>query len=114
MIIIAHAQTHVVISPTTSCSSLSLDTSHVAPEVPLLPTFPTSAPPSFGWGNLDGEDCCKIIDDCYNEVIHWRHNLFRVPSGSAGNSFVSELSCLFQAFSSNGRHAFSYYHATKS
>ena len=83
-------------SPTTSRSSLSLDTSHVAPEVP--PTFPTLAPPSFSWGNIDGEDCCKIIDDCYNEAIHWRHNLFRVPSGSARNSFVSELSCQFQAF----------------
>ena len=34
----------------------------------------------------------------YNEAIHWRHNLFRVPSGSARNSFVSELSCQFQAF----------------
>lgn len=34
----------------------------------------------------------------YDEVIHWRQNLFIVPSSNAGNLFVHELARLFQAF----------------
>ena len=33
----------------------------------------------------------------YEEVIHWRRNLFLVPSGASGEAFVSELARLFQA-----------------
>jgi hypothetical protein len=31
-------------------------------------------------------------------VIHWKPNLFLVPFGSAGTSFVKEIARLFQAF----------------
>lgn len=34
----------------------------------------------------------------YEEVVHWRRNIFQVPSGSAGKSFVLELARLFQAY----------------
>ena len=34
----------------------------------------------------------------YEEVVHWRRNLFQVPSGVSGKSFVSELARLFQAY----------------
>ena len=38
------------------------------------------------------------INKAYNEILHWRHNLFSFPSGSAGNSFVQEVARLLQAF----------------
>ena len=81
-----------------STRKLSVTHPRIVDDSCLPLSFPTLAPPIFSWGNLDGEECCKIIDDCYNEAIHWRHNLFRVLSGSTGNSFVSEVSCLIQAF----------------
>lgn len=39
-----------------------------------------------------------VIVATYDEVIHWKQNLFLVPSGSAGISFVKELARLFQSF----------------
>ena len=48
-------------SPTTSCSSLSLDTSHVVPEVPLLPTFQTLAPPSFSCTRGQSTSICLTM-----------------------------------------------------
>jgi len=37
--------------------------------------------------------CC-----CYDEVIHWRKVLFKLPSGKSGKSFVSEVFHLFNAY----------------
>ena len=31
------------------------------------------------------------------EVVHWRRNIFMIPSGKAGKSFVRELATLYQA-----------------
>ena len=40
----------------------------------------------------------KLITDAYDEVLHWRRNIFNVPSGKAGKSFVPELALLFKAY----------------
>ena len=40
----------------------------------------------------------KFLQDILNRVVHWRRNLFKVPSGKAGRTFVHELSRLFQAY----------------
>ena len=53
---------------------------------------------AFTWGNFSGSEMLAIINNVYDEIVHWRHNLFLVPSGSAGNSFVQELARLLQAF----------------
>ena len=54
--------------------------------------------PSFLWGELSGQDCAKQLIECYNEDIHWRRNLFKVPQGKAGNEFVQEISQLFRSY----------------
>ncbi len=41
---------------------------------------------------------CCTINSGYEEVIHWKPNLFLVPYGSAGTSFVNEVARLFQGF----------------
>ena len=41
----------------------------------------------FG-GKLDGSSATDIIQSCYEEVVHWRCNIFKVPTGKAGNQFV--------------------------
>lgn len=53
---------------------------------------------NFNWGTLSSQDFCKIINECYEEIVHWKRNLFLIPSGGAGKSFVTELARLFQAY----------------
>ena len=64
----------------------------------LLPAYKACADPYFTWGSLDGKTFTETISTVYSEVVHWRRNLFKVPSGKAGNLFVKELSRLFAAY----------------
>ncbi|MCY4641269.1 MAG: reverse transcriptase domain-containing protein, partial [Gammaproteobacteria bacterium] len=63
-----------------------------------LPLFREMALPNFMWEEIDGERFAHSIDCCYEEIVHWRRNLFKVPSGKAGKSFVQELTRLFRAY----------------
>ena len=47
----------------------------------------------FRWGDKDGKTFINSIELCYSEIVHWRKNLFRVPTG-----FVQELARLFRTF----------------
>ena len=38
------------------------------------------------------------MKETFDEVVHWRRNLFQVPSGSAGKAFIAELARLYQAY----------------
>ena len=49
------------------------------------------------WGEISGPEFCAQINDA-NEVVHWRHNIFQVPSGKQGTAFVTELACLYQTY----------------
>ena len=64
------------------------------------PINTTSIPsgPNFTWGTFSGTEMVNTINRGYDEVIHWRPNVFLVPPGTAGNSFVQELARLLQAF----------------
>ena len=33
----------------------------------------------------------KDINTAYDEIIHWKKNIFKVPSGKSGNNFILEL-----------------------
>ena len=72
------------------------DNSPVRPAV-IWP-LPTMEEPNFIWGNNQGEEYCAKVNQAYEEVVHWRRNLFQVPSGSAGKAFVTELARLYQAY----------------
>ncbi len=37
------------------------------------------------------------MNKAYDEVVHWRMNLFLVPFGSAGKCFISELARLYRS-----------------
>ena len=54
--------------------------------------------PSFTWGTQNGTEFCAEVDRVFEETIHWRRNIFQIPSGSCGKAFVSELAQLFQAY----------------
>ena len=83
------------ISPT-GTTQLAIDT---APQWPVPDQDPRSLePPNFSWGEHSGQVIYDVINSSYEEVIHWKPNLFLVPFGSAGTSVVKEIARLFQAF----------------
>jgi len=69
--------------------------------LPALPTFVSANVPNFIWGSsLNGAEFCDRISAAYDQVVHWRNNLFMVPFGKAGTDFVTELSKVFQNYNS--------------
>ena len=78
-----------------------------------LPVVPTPAPESpsslpspeqistanFQWGEYDGSSLGHAIESAYVEAVHWRRNIFMIPSGKAGKDYVKEQARLFSAYS---------------
>jgi hypothetical protein len=68
-------------------------------DVEDLPPFTPLPEAKFRWGEVEeGEDFACALNRVYDEVVQWRRNLFKVPSGKAGKAFVRELSRLFNAY----------------
>ena len=63
-----------------------------------LPPFSKSPEIPFCWGEVDGVSFSTDLNKIYDEIVHWKKNVFKVPSGKAGTAFVRELSRLFRAF----------------
>ena len=59
------------------------------------------ADPVFTWGELDSTQFTDNLNAAFAEAVHWKMNLFKVPYGKAGKSFVSELARLFKAFATS-------------
>ena len=61
----------------------------------LLANMPNYIPdepyPNKNWHNITGLQFPQTIDNIYDEIVHWRKNLFKLPSGTAGRSFISLL-----------------------
>ena len=47
---------------------------------------------------MDGLKVVEDIDKIYNQIVHWRHNLFKIPSGKYGKAFVDEMARLFNSY----------------
>ena len=96
------ADTSVYVNATAAVDQKDLRAECEAPcSVPLilnLPDFSPAAQPDFTWGCLSGEDFCHSIHCAYAETVHWKRNIFLVPSGKIGKQFVRELTTLFRAF----------------
>ena len=65
---------------------------------PQIPSHDHLADPSFVWGSVTASSFSTNISKAYNEIVHWKGNLFSVPSGNKGNQFVSELARLYRAY----------------
>ena len=85
-------------SPSSPSPSSPLLTTRVDSHETLysLPDYPPLLNLNFMWGNLDGISFTNAIHNAHKEVVHWRRNIFKVPSGRVGKSFVSELAHLCQ------------------
>ena len=50
---------------------------------------------NFVWGDVNSETFSSLLDQVYNEIVHWRRNIFPLPTGRGGKClFVSSLVCL--------------------
>ena len=90
-------------TPDTSGNNQSADTAGTATAAPIqaipdLPPFRESLTGNFTWGELSGTDFTTTVRNAYCEVVHWRRNLFLVPSGAIGRQCVRELTRLFNAY----------------
>ena len=63
-----------------------------------FPQFAKMASPTYKCGEVDGETFAHSVECCYEEIVHWRRFLFKIPSGKAGKSFVHEQTKLFHAY----------------
>ena len=64
-----------------------------------LPSFiPANPFNQFKWGENDGERITVDINSIYTQIVHGKHNIFKVPSGKNGKTFVQELAPLFYAY----------------
>ena len=67
-------------------------------DVVALPSFKPMSCLQCTWGDVSGEVFSNAINDAYREIVHWKPNLFKVPSGASGKHFIAELARLFDAF----------------
>ena len=65
------------------------------PSVLLIPPISPGGLPL-----LVGQFSCEKINQAYESIVHWRHNLFLVPYGNAGSHFITELAKFCKSFSS--------------
>ena len=50
-------------------------------ETPIspLPSFSSSSEPTFSCGDMDSETFSCALNGIYDETVHWKRNLFKVP-----------------------------------
>ena len=89
----------------TTSSQRSQDTtqraqSTIQPNLPDYEVFPTEIK-NKTWGNISHESFCDTTNGVYDEIVHFRRNIFNVPSGRAGKAFIEELTFWIKQFNSN-------------
>ena len=80
------------------CSTANSDDvdSHVI--APVVNDYSFTPDVDFHWGDITGKQFCDLITSAYEEVVHWKHNVFMIPFVKAGKAFVRELAKLYHAF----------------
>jgi hypothetical protein len=63
----------------------------------MVPPFTPLSHRSFTWGDVDGDSFISSVNSAYEEIVHWRRNVFSIPSGDVGKDFICESTCLFNS-----------------
>ena len=53
------------------------------------------------WGNISHASFCYIVSGVYDEIVHYRRNIFNVPSGRTGKSFIEEFTFWIKQFNAD-------------
>ena len=65
-----------------------------------LPNFSETTSRNFIWEDSPCATAEEEINAAYDEVVFWRKNVFKLPSGSVGKTFIDETSRLLGAYTS--------------
>lgn len=68
-------------------------------DIPVMtPSWPEPdlQPLSFRWGEHTGQAVFDAVNSIYDEVVHWKPNLFLVPFGTAGTTLCRRLPVYFK------------------
>ena len=57
-----------------------------------LPSYKLDPLPTTKWHDYTAEQFVNLINSTYDNIIHWRKNLFKLPNGKASRLFINELS----------------------
>ena len=66
-----------------------------------LPPFSKRSECVFLWEDIDGETFSHTIQCCYDELVHWKKDLFKIPSGRSGKEFIVEMTRLLNAYTNS-------------
>ena len=73
-----------------SKQSSDFDASKNQPNLPDFDFFPSEIKEKK-WGNISYQSLSNDINNIYDEIVHFRKNIFNIPSGRAGKMFIDEL-----------------------
>ena len=55
----------------------------------------------LAWGGIPYRTFVAKTTEIYNEIVHYRRNLFKVPSGKAGKEYIMELTYWLHQFNAS-------------
>ena len=70
-------------------------------DLPRIEIVPNSPKTRNNWGNTPYNEFTMQIDKIYEEIVHMRRNIFKIPSGKAGKEYIKELTFWLRQFNSN-------------
>ena len=77
-----------------------IKTAKMSPNLPQFDVCPLAIKAKM-WGNISHQRMCEEINNIYNEVVHFRRNIFNLLSARAGKHFIEELTFWLKQFNSN-------------
>ena len=66
-----------------------------------LPEFKSVCVPNKDYNNIDKITFTQNINQIFEDTIHWKKNLFSVPTGQAGKDFVKLMTDWVQKFNTD-------------
>ena len=57
----------------------------------------------FMWSDVDGNSFVSLLDQAYDEIVHWKGNVFPLPAGTSGTEnvclcIITFIQCLLSRF----------------
>ena len=49
---------------------------------------------TYIWGNYESDIFEKNLNNAYEKIVHWKKNIFLLPTGKAGKEFIDQMTRL--------------------
>ncbi|CAB3982253.1 Hypothetical predicted protein [Paramuricea clavata] len=72
----------------------------IKPHLPDFDVLPSEVKDKM-WGDISYASFFDVVNGIYNEIVHFRRNIFNIPSGRAGKNYIEELTFWIKQFNSN-------------